>query len=86
MITREQVLERVRTTMHELFDIEPARIQLETRLIDDLGLDSIDAIDLAARLDEVTRERLGEEELRKMRTVGDVVSLVHGMVQGDAGS
>ena len=77
MITREAIFEHVRTTMHEMFEIDPARVRLETHLIDDLGLDSIDAIDLAARIEEFSRARLGEEQLHKLRTVEDVVNLIH---------
>src|ERR1700722_504243 len=75
MVTREEVLDRVRSTMHDLFEVDPAKVTLDTRLIDDLGLDSIDAIDLAARLEEGQRKRLTEESLRKLRTVRDVVDL-----------
>jgi acyl carrier protein len=83
MITREDILERVRAAMHEMFEIDPATVQLSTKLIDDLGLDSIDAIDLAARLEELTRMRLGEEQLRKLRTVEDVVTLIHASLPKD---
>ncbi len=85
MVTREEVLDRVRSTMHDLFEVDPAKVTLDTRLIDDLGLDSIDAIDLAARLEEVTRKRLTEESLRKLRTVRDVVDLIFGMLDESAG-
>jgi acyl carrier protein len=77
MLTRQEVFERVRTTMQELFEVEAEAIQPETKLIEDLELDSIDAIDLAARVEEITRRRLPEESLRSLRTVDDVVTLVH---------
>ena len=77
MLTRDEIFDRVRSTMQELFEVEPERIQLETKLIEDLELDSIDAIDLAARLEEITRHRLSEESLRTLRTVDDVVTLIH---------
>jgi acyl carrier protein len=77
MLTREEVFDRVRSTMQELFDVGPERVQLDTKLIEDLDLDSIDAIDLAARLEEITRQRLPEETLRALRTVQDVVTLIH---------
>jgi len=80
MVTREEVFDRIKSTMNELFDVDPATVTLDTKLIDDLGLDSIDAIDLAARLEEVTQKRLTEESLRKLRTVRDVVDLIFGML------
>jgi len=83
-LTREEVFDRVRSTMQELFDVGPERIQMETKLIEDLDLDSIDAIDLAARLEEITRQRLPEETLRALRTVEDVVTLIHATVSAEA--
>jgi acyl carrier protein len=81
MLTREEILDLVRQTMHELFEVEPQSVKLDTKLIDDLGLDSIDAIDLAARLEELTHKRLVEEQLRGLRTVGDVVTLIADMLK-----
>jgi acyl carrier protein len=75
-LTRDAVFDRVRATMQELFEVSADKIQPETKLIEDLELDSIDAIDLAARLEEITRHRLAEEELRTLRTVDDVVNLI----------
>jgi acyl carrier protein len=77
ILTRDEVFERVRSTMTELFEVEATAIKPDTKLIEDLQLDSIDAIDLAARLEEITRSRLGEEALRSLRTVDDVVTLIH---------
>jgi len=84
MAEREQILEQVRQTMSELFDIEPARIQLDTRVVEDLDLDSIDAIELAVRIEALTGRRLDPERFRDMKTVGDVVAILHGLVTENA--
>jgi acyl carrier protein len=44
--------------------------------MDDLELDSIDAIDMAVHIQEMTNVRVDEDALRKLRTVGDTVDLV----------
>jgi acyl carrier protein len=80
MVTREEVFNRVCGAMNELFELDAKTITLDTKLIEDLGLDSIDAIDLAARLEELTQKRLAEENLRSLRTVGDVVNLIVAML------
>jgi acyl carrier protein len=80
MVTREEVFNRVCAAMNELFELDAKTITLDTKLIEDLGLDSIDAIDLAARLEELTQKRLAEDNLRSLRTVGDVVNLIVAMV------
>ncbi|MEY4581087.1 MAG: hypothetical protein RL701_5790 [Pseudomonadota bacterium] len=80
-MTELQILEQLRAMMHELFSIEAQRVVPNARLIDDLDLDSIDAIDMVVKLQEMTGRRVAEEELRQLRTVGDVVGLVHTYVQ-----
>ena len=75
-LTRESVLERVREILVSSFELEPGAIQLDSHLIDDLDLDSIDAIDLAVELEQETGLRVEEQELRQIRRVGDIVELI----------
>ena len=53
---------------------------------DDLDLDSIDAIDLAVKLEERVGLDLEEEQLRSLRLVQDVVDLVHTHLRATADS
>lgn len=67
---------RVRAAMIELFtELEPAAIHPEARLVEDLDLDSIDAVELSVRIQAMTGRRVEDDELRRLRTVGDVVAL-----------
>jgi acyl carrier protein len=79
-MTREEIYAQVRATLLESFEIAEERATLEARLMDDLGLDSIDAIDMAVQLQKITNVRLEEDELRALRTVGDTVELVAQLV------
>lgn len=83
-MTREMILEKVTKTMVELFDLDPATITPETRF-EDLKLTSLDAIDLVVELQRLTGRRVSEEGLRKVRTVGDIVSLVESHLAEDPG-
>jgi acyl carrier protein len=76
MKSNEEIFELIRKTLHELFQTDPATVTLETRLFEDLTLDSIDAIDLAARVEEMSGQRVSEDQLRGLRTVGDVVTML----------
>lgn len=60
----------------EEFDIDPATIQPEASLFDDLDIDSIDAIDMLTRLRALTGKDLPADKLKNVRTVGDVLMLV----------
>ena len=73
---REEILSRLRALMQDRFEVEPARVQPETKLVEDLDLDSIDAIDMAVELQGWTGVPLAEEALRAVRTVDDVVSMI----------
>ena len=75
-MTRDEIYARIRSTLVTSFEIPEDRIKLESRLMDDLELDSIDAIDMAVQIQEMTDVRVEEEELRKLKTVGDTVDLV----------
>ena len=70
------VLATLRDVLAGEFEIEPETITLEAHLMDDLDIDSIDAIDILARLRELTGKELPAEALKNVRTVGDVVALV----------
>lgn len=75
-MTNGAVLEQIRESLADLFEIEPERIQLETRLYDDLEIDSIDAVDLLDRLKRKTGCKFAVEDFRTVRTVGDLATVI----------
>lgn len=77
-MTRAEVLDLVRRVLRAEFELDGPEIGEDTHLVDDLDLDSVDAVALSVRLEEEADLALTEEELKTMRTVGDVVSVVHG--------
>lgn len=76
--TQSDILKRIAEILHESFDVDPTTVHPRAHLIDDLDLDSIDAIDLAVRLEEETGFKIDEKELREIRVVQDVVDLILG--------
>lgn len=79
-VSREQILEYVRTTMAEMFELELDDIHENAKVFEELDLDSIDAIDLVARLQQFTGQRITEAAMREVRSVGDIVDLVQRLV------
>lgn len=73
-MTDEEILNRLREILEENFEIDPERVTPEAHLYNDLDLDSIDAVDLAIKLQELTGKRIKPEEFKTVRTVGDVVA------------
>jgi acyl carrier protein len=76
-MTQQEILERVTAILVESFDLDPELVQPTAHLVDELDLDSIDAIDLVVGLEEETGLHVSEDELRKIRVVQDVVDLIH---------
>jgi acyl carrier protein len=85
-MTREEILEQIRSTMAEMFELEPGKIVPEARLVEDLDLDSIDAIDLAVKMQDMLQSRVDENALRKVRTIDDVVDLIAAMIRAREGA
>ncbi len=75
-MTRTDILELIRGRLAELIECEPAQIQLETRLEEDLEADSLDLVELAMALEEELSLEIPDEELEGIRTVGDAVDFV----------
>jgi len=84
-MNRDEILGEISGTLVEMFQLDPKIVTPEARLIEDLDLDSIDAVDLAAKIQELTGKRLAEEDLRGMSTIQDVVVVVEKML-GDPAS
>lgn len=80
-MTREEVFQRISSTMVEMFELEPEAVTMEANVFEDLDLDSIDAIDLVAKLQQMTGRRVEEDALKTVRTVGDIVDLVVAQIE-----
>ena len=75
-MSQDEVYKRLKQYLEELFEIAPERVQRDARLFEDLDLDSIDAVDLVVKLQELTGRRIAPKEFKSVRTVGDVVDRV----------
>jgi acyl carrier protein len=72
-MSREEILREIQRMMKELFQLSEDRVVPEARLGADLELDSLDALDLAVKVEVLAGKALTEKQLRAMRTVEDVI-------------
>jgi len=70
------VLEKVKMILSNQFDVEEDSITPETNIADDLGADSLDVVDMLMSLEDEFDVEIPDEEIEKMRTVGEVVSYI----------
>jgi acyl carrier protein len=73
---RDEVMKLVRDHLSGELEVEPARIQPETRFREDLDADSLDLYELVMELEDRYGIRVSEEEAARIETVGDAVDFV----------
>jgi acyl carrier protein len=76
MMSRDEVYTRLVRYLSDMFEVSEEKIRPEARLYEELDLDSIDALDLVVKLQELTGRRISPQEFKTVRTVNDVVDRV----------
>ena len=75
------MFEKVREIISEKLNVDPDEIKLESSIVDDVGADSIDLIELIMNLEEEYGISISDEEAVKLKTVGDVVDFINSQVE-----
>jgi acyl carrier protein len=68
--------ERVKTIVVEQLGVKPEQVVPEASLIDDLGADSLDTVELVMALEEEFETEIPDEEAEKIRTVGQIMEYI----------
>jgi acyl carrier protein len=85
MQTKEAILAELKKIMQQLFELDASEITLDTHLYEDLDLDSIDAIDMVVKVQELTGRKVKPEDFKSVRYVRDVVNAIHALLNEAAG-
>ncbi|NUU65376.1 acyl carrier protein [Enterobacteriaceae bacterium BIT-l23] len=81
MTTRDEIWQQVCELLDELFEVPAEKVKPETRLYEDLDLDSIDAVDMVVHLQKRTGKKISPDDFKTVRTVEDVVNAVEKLVR-----
>ena len=73
---QEEIFEILKSALVQLFEIDEAKITPQTRIYEDLQIDSIDAIDLIDHLKRKPGHRLMPEDFKNVKTLEDIVNAV----------
>ena len=80
MHTREEIFNTIKDILIKDFDCDAAKIKMESNLVEDLDLDSIDAVDLVVKLQTIINKKVDPEDFKQIRTLQDVVDAVEKIV------
>lgn len=76
MVAREIIFQKVSHELQTLFEVSEKDITWKAHLYEDLDLDSIDAIDLIVRLQEITKKKIRPDQFKSVRTVENIVDVI----------
>jgi acyl carrier protein len=67
------IFEKVREILVDQLDVDEGAVTMDSFIIEDLGADSLDVVDIVMRLEEEFDLEVPDEEIETMKTVGDIV-------------
>ena len=78
VVTREEVLNKIRLIITKHFDIEEDKIIDSLNIKDDLGADSISIMEFVLELEDVFGTEISDEDAEKIETIGAAVDYITG--------
>lgn len=70
------ILDEIKEILADQLDVDADSIELSSSLIDDLGADSLDAIDIVMTIEDDYSIEVPDETIETMKTVEDIVNFV----------
>ena len=70
-------LDKVKSLLAEQLNIKAETITAESKIVDDLGADSLDVVELLMTLEDEFGVAVSDEEAVQIKTVGDIVKLLN---------
>ncbi len=71
--------EKVRNALAQQFELDPETVTMETNLIDDLGADSLDVVELIMSLEDEFGVTISDEDAAQLYTVGRIVDYLENL-------
>ena len=74
-ITDSTLEKELREIISKITEIEPNEIALESKFVEDLGMDSMMALEILAAMEKKYKIQIPEEKLAQLRTLKDTIKL-----------
>ena len=70
------IFEQIKKILCDQLDLDEEQVTEDSEVIDDLGADSLDIVDLVMTLEEEFDTEIPDEDIENLRTVGDIVKYI----------
>ena len=67
------MLEKIQEMLAEALNLPVEKVTADAKIVDDLGADSLDVVELLSRLEDEYGITIPDEDVEELVTVGDVV-------------
>ena len=74
------VFETIRKLLADQLDLDPSEITMDSTLLEDLGADSIELVDLVMSVEEEYGIEVPDDATEGIRTVGDAVRFIEDLL------
>lgn len=82
-MTEQEVFEFIKNVLVEYFEIDADKITMEAKLVDDLDIDSIDAIDMMLYIKKETGREVEPSQFKEVKTIGDIINIIMKQMNGN---
>ena len=72
----EKMLDQIREIICEFVNVDPASITMDTNIRTDLGLNSLELINLAVEIEETFEVEIPDREAMDLQTVADAIRII----------
>jgi acyl carrier protein len=76
---KEEIFKIVADVLEKDFECPREKLTPDVQLFTDLDLDSIDAVDLVVKLQQITGKKVDPESFKQVRTLQDVVDAIYNL-------
>ncbi|ABK81892.1 acyl carrier protein [Campylobacter fetus] len=73
------VFDEVKDVVVEQLSVAPDAVKMESKIIEDLGADSLDVVELVMALEEKFEVEIPDSEAEKLISISDVVNYIDGL-------
>ena len=70
------VFDQVKESLADILSCDADKIELDTDLVRDLGVDSIDTVELIMAVEDTYDMKISDKDAEDLKTVGDVVEFI----------
>ena len=76
MASADEIREGLASILEEVADVSPGDVSDEKSFVDDLDVDSLSMVEVAMAAEEKFGVKIPDDELPKLKTVGDAVKYI----------